>query len=85
MDLGGAVSASLHLNVYSFNTGRILQFRFNGGAWQDFVSDLPAGKDQRSLEIPVPLPLLRAGDNLLEVRAGGPDDLVGGNFDVTVR
>ena len=85
MDLHGAVAASLHLNVYSFNTGRILQFRFNGGAWQDFVSDLPAGKDQRSLEIPVPLPLLRAGDNLLEVRAGGPDDLVGGNFDVTVR
>ena len=75
----------MHLNVYSFYTGRILQFRFNGGAWQDFVSTLPAGKEQRSLHIPVPMALLRAGDNLLEVQSGGPDDLVGGNFDVTVR
>jgi len=85
MNLDGAAAASLNLNVYQFYAGRILQFRFNGGAWQDFVSALPSGNEQRSLHIPVPMALLRAGDNLLEVKAGGPDGLVGANFDVTVR
>jgi hypothetical protein len=85
VDLGGAAAASLHLNVYGFYTGRILQFRFNGGAWQDFVSDLPPNLEQRSLHIPVPLALLRAGDNLLDIRAGGAYDLGGANFDLTIR
>jgi hypothetical protein len=85
MDLTGMKEASLHLNVYGFYTGRILQFRFNGGDWQDFVSDLPPNREQRSLHIPVPMNLLRAGDNMLEVRAGSTGDLAGANFDVTVR
>src|SRR5260370_168194 len=85
MDLAGATAASLHLNVYGFFTGRILQYRFNGGAWQDFVSDLPAGMEQRSLHIPVPMTLLRSGDNMLEIQAGGPEDMAGANFDVTLR
>jgi len=85
MDLSGATAAALHLNVYGFYAGRILQFRFNGGAWQSFVSDLPANMEQRSLHIPVPMTLLRTGDNLLEIKAGGPDDMAGANFDVTVR
>ncbi len=85
MNLSDATAASLHLNIYGFYAGRILQFRFNGGAWQDFVSDLPANMEQRSLHIPVAMALLRSGDNLLEIKAGGANDMAGANFDVTVR
>ena len=85
VNLTGAAESSLHLNIYGFYTGRILQFRFNGGAWNDFVSDLPSDREQRSLHIPVPMTQLRSGDNLLEIQSGGPDDMAGANFDVTIR
>jgi hypothetical protein len=73
VDLGGASSALLSLNLFS-RRGQQLDFRFNGQAWHSFVVDsvTPDEVMGRGLAIPVPLSDLQTGDNTLYLRMPTP-------------
>jgi hypothetical protein len=68
VDPAGGVGARLNFNTTYVAAGDTLRFRFNGGAWHDWV--VPAINttwERQGFSIPVPVEDLVTGDNTLEL------------------
>ena len=72
VDLSGATQATFDFTILS-NTGRALEYRFNGGPTHSYMIPTYGMRDGlRGFSLPIPLEELVDGDNTLEVKMAVP-------------
>lgn len=87
VDKTGALGARLIMNTSRVRAGDTVKYRFNGGAWRDYlVPDLHDTWERQGLVLPVDLADLTDGDNTVEFSTNaslfGPNSMHIANIDL---
>jgi hypothetical protein len=88
VDKKDALAATFNFGLFAADA-QTLQYRFNGGAWHDFLINSATGFEgtgKRTFSTPVALDELSEGDNTLEVKMKKleHDEMIG-NIDLTIE